>query len=166
MAAAELSDGSVLDVDFVIVGIGVTPNDRLARRSGLDVGNGIVVDEHTRSSDKDIHAVGIARCCRGGASLCVSNQSRTRLIRPRPPRMYWQALKSPMMPNPGFWSDQYEVKLQIAGFNLGYDETVLRPGAREGSWSVWYFRDGRFVAVDAVNDAKAYVSGKTARYRR
>ncbi|WP_407811214.1 oxidoreductase C-terminal domain-containing protein, partial [Staphylococcus aureus] len=61
---------------------------------------------------------------------------------------------------PWFWSDQYDVKLQIAGFNLGYDETILRPGAREGSWSIWYFRDGRFVAVDAVNDAKAYVAGK------
>ncbi|MDG9425157.1 FAD-dependent oxidoreductase, partial [Streptococcus pneumoniae] len=53
VAAAELSDGSTLDVDFVIVGIGVTPNDRLARESGLDVGNGILVDEYTRSSDKD-----------------------------------------------------------------------------------------------------------------
>jgi 3-phenylpropionate/trans-cinnamate dioxygenase ferredoxin reductase subunit len=52
------------------------------------------------------------------------------------------------------------VKLQIAGFNLGYDETVVRPGMREGSVSVWYFRGGRFVAVDAINDAKAYVTGK------
>ena len=67
---------------------------------------------------------------------------------------------APYVPKPWFWSDQYDVKLQIAGFNLGYDETILRPGARDGSWSIWYFRDGRFVAVDAVNDAKAYVAGK------
>ena len=52
------------------------------------------------------------------------------------------------------------MKLQIAGFNLGYDETLVRPGMREGSVSVWYFRDGRFLAVDAINDAKAYVTGK------
>jgi 3-phenylpropionate/trans-cinnamate dioxygenase ferredoxin reductase subunit len=52
------------------------------------------------------------------------------------------------------------VKLQIAGFNLGYDETLLRPGTREGSVSVWYFKEGRFIAVDAINDAKAYVTGK------
>ncbi len=63
-------------------------------------------------------------------------------------------------PKPWFWSDQYDVKLQIAGFNLGYDETLMRAGAREGSVSVWYFKQGRFIAVDAVNDAKAYVTGK------
>ena len=52
------------------------------------------------------------------------------------------------------------MKLQIAGFNLGYDETLLRPGAREGAHSIWYFRKGQFIAVDAINDAKAYVTGK------
>ncbi|MBC7311161.1 MAG: pyridine nucleotide-disulfide oxidoreductase, partial [Rhizobium sp.] len=57
-------------------------------------------------------------------------------------------------------SDQYDVKLQIAGFNLGYDETVVRPGGREGSLSIWYFAKGDFIAVDAINDAKAYVTGK------
>ena len=63
-------------------------------------------------------------------------------------------------PKPWFWSDQYDVKLQIAGFNLGYDETLLRPGLREGAASVWYFKQSRFIAVDAINDAKAYVTGK------
>ena len=63
-------------------------------------------------------------------------------------------------PRPWFWSDQFDAKLQIAGLNAGYDETVARTGARPGSHSVWYFRQGRFIAVDAVNDAKAYVTGK------
>lgn len=52
------------------------------------------------------------------------------------------------------------MKLQIAGFNLGYDQTVVRPGAREGSLSIWYFLGKDFIAVDAINDAKAYVTGK------
>ena len=61
---------------------------------------------------------------------------------------------------PWFWSDQYDAKLQIAGFGLGHDHTVTRPGTRPGSASVWYFREGRLIAVDAINDAKAYVIGK------
>jgi 3-phenylpropionate/trans-cinnamate dioxygenase ferredoxin reductase subunit len=63
-------------------------------------------------------------------------------------------------PVPWFWSDQYDVKLQIAGLNRGYDRTINRPGAREGGLSVWYFAGPRFVAVDAMNDARAYMTGK------
>ena len=65
-------------------------------------------------------------------------------------------------PVPWFWSDQYDVKLQIAGLNRGYDDTVLRPGKRSGSQSVWYYRQGALIAVDAMNDALAYAFGKKA----
>ncbi|HCD83757.1 MAG TPA: pyridine nucleotide-disulfide oxidoreductase [Agrobacterium sp.] len=160
VAAAELSDGSTLDVDFVIVGIGVTPNDRLARESGLDVGNGILVDEYTRSSDKDIHAVGDCALLPWRGQHVRIESVQNAVDQAEAAAHVLAGTEIAYDARPWFWSDQYEVKLQIAGFNLGYDETVLRPGAREGSWSVWYFRDGRFVAVDAVNDAKAYVSGK------
>ncbi|MFK3778678.1 NAD(P)/FAD-dependent oxidoreductase [Agrobacterium sp. NPDC089420] len=160
VAAAELSDGSTLDVDFVIVGIGVTPNDRLARESGLDVGNGIVVDSHTRSSDKDIHAVGDCALLPWRGQYVRLESVQNAVDQAEAAAAVLAGFEAAYDAKPWFWSDQYEVKLQIAGFNLGYDETVLRPGAREGSWSVWYFRDGRFVAVDAVNDAKAYVAGK------
>ena len=79
---AELSDGSTLNVDFVIAGIGVTPNDRLARESGLQVGNGIVVDEFTRTSDPDIHAMGgLHASTDGGCFPFASNRCRTRSIR-------------------------------------------------------------------------------------
>ncbi|MCZ7452871.1 FAD-dependent oxidoreductase [Rhizobium rhizogenes] len=160
VAAAELSDGAMLDVDFVIVGIGVTPNDRLARESGLEVGNGIVVDNYTRTSDRDIHAVGDCALLpwRGQSVRLESVQNA--VDQAEATAAVLAGTETAYEAKPWFWSDQYEVKLQIAGFNLGYDETVLRLGAREGSWSVWYFREGRFVAVDAVNDAKAYVAGK------
>ena len=160
VAAAELSDGSTLDVDFVIVGIGVTPNDRLARESGLDVGNGILVDEYTRSSDKDIHAVGDCALLPWRGQHVRIESVQNAVDQAEAAAHVLAGTEIAYDARPWFWSDQYEVKLQIAGFNLGYGETVLRPGAREGSWSVWYFRDGRFVAVDAVNDAKAYVAGK------
>ncbi|CUX20848.1 NAD(P)/FAD-dependent oxidoreductase [Agrobacterium fabrum] len=160
VAAAELSDGSMLDVDFVIVGIGVTPNDRLARESGLDVGNGIVVDALTRTSDADIHAVGDCAMLPWRGQRVRLESVQNAVDQAEAAAAVLAGTEAAYEAKPWFWSDQYEVKLQIAGFNLGYDETMLRPGAREGSWSVWYFRDGRFVAVDAVNDAKAYVAGK------
>lgn len=160
VAAAELSDGSMLDVDFVIVGIGVTPNDRLARESGLDVGNGIVVDDHTRTSDADIHAVGDCAMLPWRGQHVRLESVQNAVDQAEAAAAVLAGTEAAYEAKPWFWSDQYEVKLQIAGFNLGYDETMLRPGAREGSWSVWYFRDGRFVAVDAINDAKAYVAGK------
>ncbi|MCR6722810.1 NAD(P)/FAD-dependent oxidoreductase [Agrobacterium fabrum] len=160
VAAAELSDGSMLDVDFVIVGIGVTPNDRLARESGLDVGNGIVVDAFTRTSDADIHAVGDCAMLPWRGQRVRLESVQNAVDQAEAAAAVLAGTEAAYEAKPWFWSDQYEVKLQIAGFNLGYDETMLRPGAREGSWSVWYFRDGRFVAVDAVNDAKAYVAGK------
>ncbi|MGG2476155.1 NAD(P)/FAD-dependent oxidoreductase [Rhizobium sp. BR5] len=160
VAAAELSDGSMLNVDFVIVGIGVTPNDRLARESGLDVGNGIVVDGHTRTSDTDIHAVGDCALLPWRGQHVRLESVQNAVDQAEAAALVLAGTEAAYDAKPWFWSDQYEVKLQIAGFNLGYDETMLRPGAREGSWSVWYFRDGRFVAVDAINDAKAYVAGK------
>lgn len=160
VAAAELSDGSMLDVDFVVVGIGVTPNDRLARESGLDVGNGIAVDEFTRTSDKDIHAVGDCALLPWEDGQVRLESVQNAVDQAEAAAIVLAGTESPYQPKPWFWSDQYDAKLQIAGFNLGYDETLLRPGAREGSHSIWYFRHGRFVAVDAINDAKAYVTGK------
>jgi len=160
VCGAELSDGSIVDVDFVLVGIGVTPNDRLAQESGLDVGNGVIVDAFGRTSDPAIVAA-------GDCTLLPWKGQKIRLE--SVPNAVDQAEAiacilagggKPYEPRPWFWSDQYDVKLQIAGFNLGYDETLVRPGVRDGSASIWYFRDGKFIAVDAVNDAKAYVTGK------
>ena len=160
VCGAELSDGSIIEVDFVLVGIGVTPNDRLAQESGLDVGNGVIVDAFGRTSDPAIVAA-------GDCTLLPWKGQHIRLE--SVPNAVDQAEAiaavlaggaNPYEPNPWFWSDQYDVKLQIAGFNLGFDDTLVRRGMREGSVSIWYFREGRFIAVDAINDAKAYVTGK------
>jgi 3-phenylpropionate/trans-cinnamate dioxygenase ferredoxin reductase subunit len=158
--AAELSDGTVIDVDFVIVGIGVTPNDRLAQDCGLDVGNGIIVDEFARTSDPSIFAM-------GDCALLPWEEGRIRLESVQNAVDQAESVAAtlagdakPYAPKPWFWSDQYDVKLQIAGFNLGYDDTLVRAGSREGAVSVWYFRSGTLIAVDAINDAKAYVTGK------
>jgi 3-phenylpropionate/trans-cinnamate dioxygenase ferredoxin reductase component len=160
VVAAELSDGSRIDVDFVIVGIGVVPNDQLAKEAGLDVANGIIVDSHARTSDPAIYAA-------GDCAALPWNGGRIRLESVQNAVDQADAAAAVIAggteayePRPWFWSDQYDVKLQIAGFNQGYDSTLLRPGAREGSASVWYFKAGTFIAVDAINDARAYVTGK------
>ncbi|NSY16715.1 FAD-dependent oxidoreductase [Neorhizobium sp. AL 9.2.2] len=157
---AELSDGTVIDIDFVIVGIGVTPNDRLAQQCGLDVGNGILVDDHARTSDPAIFAMGDCAMLpwKGNNIRLESVQNAVDQAESVAATLTGSA--EPYEAKPWFWSDQYDVKLQIAGFNLGYDETVMRPGTRQGSVSIWYYREGRLIAVDAINDAKAYVTGK------
>ena len=160
VAAAELSDGTVIDVDAVIVGIGVSANDQLASDCGLDVGNGIIVDEFARTSDPSIYAAGDCTSLpwRGERVRLESVQNAIDQAEAAAVVMAGQEVAYDA--KPWFWSDQYDVKLQIAGFNLGFDETLVREGSRPGSVSVWYFRQGRFVAVDAINDAKAYATGK------
>lgn len=158
--AAELSDGRVIDTDLVIVGIGVTPNDRLAADAGLEVQNGIVVDAFGRTSDPAIFAMGDCAVQDWKGQRVRLESVQNAVDQAEAVAVILAGGTQPYDPKPWFWSDQYDVKLQIAGFNLGYDRTVLRPGQREGSLSVWYFREGAFIAVDAINDAKAYVTGK------
>ncbi|MDH4414122.1 MAG: FAD-dependent oxidoreductase [Rhizobium sp.] len=158
--AAELSDGRVVDADMVIVGIGVAPNDRLAADAGLAVQNGIVVDAFGRTSDPAIFAMGDCAVQGWNGEQVRLESVQNAVDQAEAVAAVIAGGSEPYRPKPWFWSDQYDVKLQIAGFNLGYDQTVLRPGTREGSLSIWYFRQGQFIAVDAINDAKAYVTGK------
>ncbi|MDQ0563604.1 3-phenylpropionate/trans-cinnamate dioxygenase ferredoxin reductase subunit [Rhizobium mesoamericanum] len=160
VVAAELSDGSTIQVDFVIVGIGVVPNDQLAKEAGLEVANGIIVDEFARTSDPSIFAAGDCAVLpwQGGRIRLESVQNA--VDQAEAVAAIIAGGNEAYDPKPWFWSDQYDVKLQIAGFNMGYDDTVLRPGSRDGAHSIWYFKNGSFIAVDAINDAKAYVSGK------
>ena len=160
VSGAVLSDGSKLSVDFVIVGIGILPATELAEKSGLEIDNGIAVNKSGQSSDPDIYAAGD----------CCSFPYRGRRIRLESvPNAIDQAgavaeamLGKPVeyKAKPWFWSDQYDVKLQIAGLNAGYDKTVVRMGERPGSQSVWYFLGDELLAVDAMNDPRAYMTGK------
>ena len=158
--AAQLSDGTVIDVDFVIVGIGVMPNDRLAQESGIEVANGVIVDEFGRTSDPSVFAMGDCAMLPWRGKRIRLESVQNAVDQAEAVAAVLAGGDAPYDPKPWFWSDQYDIKLQIAGFNLGYDETLVRPGMREGSLSIWYFREGEFIAVDAINDAKAYVTGK------
>ncbi len=157
---ARLSDGTELEVDFVVVGVGIAPTTTLAEMAGLDLDNGIKTDEQGRTSDPSIWSAGD----------CASFPFKGNRIRlesvPNAVDMAECVAENIMgagktyVPQPWFWSDQYDVKLQIAGLNTGYDRIVSRPGANEGAMSFWYFKGETLLAVDAANDARAYMVGK------
>lgn len=158
--AALLSDGSLLSIDFAIVGIGIIPNVGLASESGLDVNNGILVDQFGKTVDPNIFAVGDCAAFPYEDNIlrleCVQNA----IEHAETAAAAIAGMPRPYSPVPWFWSDQYDIKLQIAGLNKGYTDTVVRQGKREHDYSVWYFKDERFLAVDSMNDGKVFVLGK------
>jgi 3-phenylpropionate/trans-cinnamate dioxygenase ferredoxin reductase component len=160
LVAAELADGQQFDIDIAIVGIGVTPGDRLAEQAGLSVANGIVVDQQGRSSDPAIFACGDCTILPWQGRMIRLESVQNAVDQAEVVASVIAGQDAIYDPRPWFWSDQYDVKLQIAGYNEGYNHVVTRPGARDGALSVWYFAQERLLAVDALNDAKAYVTGK------
>ena len=158
VTGAQLSDGSALAVDFVLVGVGIAPATELAEAAGLAVENGIRTDAEGRTSDPSIWAAGD----------CASFPYRgTRIRLESVPNAIDQAevvarnmqgAGVEYVATPWFWSDQYDIKLQIAGLNAGYDDVVARRG--DGTDSFWYYRGDELLAVDAMNDPRGYMIGK------
>lgn len=160
VTGARLSDGTVLDIDFAIVGVGVTPAAILAQGAGLAVDNGITTDLFGRTSDPQIWAAGDC------TSLLFKGQ-RIRLESVGNAIDQAEVAAQNMMgkavsydPKPWFWSDQYDCKLQIAGLNLGYDAVHVKTGATPDARSHWYYQGDTLIAVDAMNDARNYMIGK------
>lgn len=149
----ELDDGTVIPADLVVVGIGVHPNVELAEAAGLPVSNGISVDEFLRTSDENIFAIGdCAEYPHAHAGCRVRLESVqnavdqavavARTITGNP---------APYTAVPWFWSDQFDIRLQMAGLTSGFDHTVVR-GMMEGrKFSVFYFRERRLLGIDSVN---------------
>ena len=160
VSGAELENGDIIPADLVLAGIGGSPNSELAEAAGLACDNGIAVNDICQTSDASIYAAG--DCCsfiRNGSRIrleSVQNASDQGDLIARVlagEDVTYQSL-------PWFWSDQYGCKLQIAGLNQGFNKTVLRPGASEDGQSIWYYQDDTLLAVDAMNDPKAYAFGR------
>ena len=155
---ARLTDGSDLPVDMVIAGVGILPDTRLAEVAGLVIDNGIAVDAQGRTSDPAIWAVGdCASFPHDGARLRLESVPNA-IDMAECVAGNIMGGETPYVPKPWFWSDQYDVKLQIAGLNTGYDRIVTRDGGTATSF--WYYRGDRLLAVDAMNDPRAYMVGK------
>jgi 3-phenylpropionate/trans-cinnamate dioxygenase ferredoxin reductase component len=160
VTGARLGDGTEIDLDFVVVGIGIAPASALAEAAGIACEDGILVDDRGRTSAPGVWAAGdCARLpFRGGRIRLESVQNAIDQAEAVARNML--GADAPYVPQPWFWSDQYDVHLQIAGLNMGYDKVVVRAGETAASLSHWYFAGDRLLAVDAMNDARAYMVGK------
>jgi 3-phenylpropionate/trans-cinnamate dioxygenase ferredoxin reductase component len=159
VTGARLSDGTELDLDFVVAGIGIAATTGLADAAGIACEDGILVDDRGRTSAEGVWAAGdCARLpYRGGRIRLESVQNAIDQAEAVACNML--GADAPYVPQPWFWSDQYDVHLQIAGLNMGYDSVVVRAGDG-GARSHWYYAGARLLAVDAMNDARAYMVGK------
>ena len=159
VTAARLTDGRDLPADFVIAGVGVLPDSALAGAAGLALDNGIATDAQGRTSDPHIWAAGDCASFpwRGGRLRLESVQNAIDQAECVADNILGAGLT--YVPLPWFWSDQYDCKLQIAGLNTGYDHIVTR-GSDGDAVSYWYFKGGTLLAVDAMNDPRAYMVGK------
>jgi 3-phenylpropionate/trans-cinnamate dioxygenase ferredoxin reductase subunit len=156
------NDDLVLDADMVIVGIGVIPNTELAEAAGLQADNGIIVDEFAHTADPDIVAAG--DCTNHPNDLLgfrlrleslpnANDQARTAAASICGKEKAYHSL-------PWFWSDQYDVKLQIAGFNKGYDRVVLRGNPDNNQFVAWYLKGDEILAADCINSSKEFMIAK------
>lgn len=153
---AVLLDGSRIEADLVVIGIGIVPNVELAAEAGLAIDNGIVVDELCRTSDPEIFAAGD-----------VANHPNA-LLGGRVRLESWEnaqnqaiAAAKAMLDNgqayaeiPWFWSDQYDMNLQLVGLPAGWDTTVLRGEPARGSFIAFYMKNGKINGAAAVNAAR------------
>lgn len=158
ISGAVLSDGRELAVDFAITGVGITPATALAETAGCVIENGIWTDTQGQTSIPGIWAAGDCASFpwKGGRIRLESVPNAIDQAEVVAANMLGAGVD--YIARPWFWSDQYDVKLQIAGLNTGYDRIVTRKG--DYGVSFWYYRDADLLAVDAMNDARAYMFGK------
>jgi 3-phenylpropionate/trans-cinnamate dioxygenase ferredoxin reductase component len=157
-----LAGGAHVDADLVLIATGAQPNEELAADAGLACDNGIIVDEFARTADAHIYAVGD---CTRFPSRRYGRRIRLECVQ----NAFDQAKAAaaailgkgaPYDPVPWFWSDQYQVKFQSAGLSEGHDEAILIGDPAAARFSVEYRKNGKLIAVDAVNDGHAYMAGR------
>lgn len=163
--AVRLSDGSRIPADLVIVGVGVEPCTELARQLDLETAGGIVVDSYARTSNPMVVAAG--DCTVQPHPLTGQGRVRLESVQNAISQAKTAAatLAGLLVPNdavPWFWSDQYDLKLQIAGLSAGHDRFVIRGDIADEAFSVLYYRDGALLAVDAVNTPGDYMAVRKA----
>jgi 3-phenylpropionate/trans-cinnamate dioxygenase ferredoxin reductase subunit len=155
----DLASGEVIPADFVVFGIGITPNTALAEKAGVDVENGIVTDTRGCTSDPHIWAAGDCATLLSRESLIRLESVGNAIDQAEVIAANIAGTETTYDPKPWFWSDQYNVKLQIAGLKAGYDQIISRPSTH-GALSIWYYRSGQLIAVDAMNDPRSYMIAK------
>jgi len=162
VTAAVLADGTRLAAEIVLSAIGILPNEELARKAGIACFNGILVDRDARTSDPHVFAAGdcasrpLVHFGRSGRLESVHNAIEQGKLA----AAAILGLPRPAEDCPWFWSDQYDLKLQIAGLSQGYDTHVIRGDPASRKFAVFYLKGGTLIAVDAVNSPPEFLASK------
>ena len=151
-----------IPADLVIVGIGILPNTEMAEAAGLETNNGLVVDEHCRTSNEHIFAAGD---CTNHPNPILNRRLRLESV---PNAMEQGRVAASNMLGgsksyasmPWFWSDQYEHKLQMVGFSKDSDQSIIRGDMASKSFTVFYLKDDSIIAADSVNNPKEFMASK------
>jgi 3-phenylpropionate/trans-cinnamate dioxygenase ferredoxin reductase subunit len=161
VCAVRTADGREYPAGCVVVGIGVIPDDRLARSAGLDCDHGIIVDDCARTSDPAIVAAGdcTARRLADGRLLRLESVQNA-VEQGKSAAAAMMGKERPFVAAPWFWSDQFEVKLQMVGLSHGYDRVVTRGDLEKLAFSAFYFRGGRLIAVDSLSRVQDHMQAK------
>ena len=162
VAAVRLADGRELPADFVLVSIGVVPTDALARDAGLQCDDGIVVDEHCRTSDPHIWAAGD---CTRHPSIHYGARVRLESVdnafeQGTSAALNMLGLATVHDKVPWFWSDQFDLKMVIVGLADGHDEMIVRGNPSSHGFSVCYLKSGELIAVETVNHIKDQMAAR------
>ena len=159
LEAVLCADGTRIPANCALIGIGIEPNSELAAAAGLETDNGIIVDDYARTNDPNIVAAGD---CTNHPNASLGRRLRLESV----PNALAQArvaaatlcgIFTPYDEIPWFWSDQYDVKLQIVGLSQGYDQLIVRGDPAQHSFLVFCFREQRLLAVEAVNSSKEFI---------
>ncbi|MBA4316190.1 MAG: pyridine nucleotide-disulfide oxidoreductase, partial [Alcaligenaceae bacterium] len=161
-----VANGNTLPADIVLVSVGVVPETKLAESAGLACDDGILVDEHTRSNDPSILAIGD---CTRHRNLFFKQMQRVESVanaveQARTAAATLMGEDKPYHHVPWFWSNQYDLRLQMVGLSQNHDERVVRRDIEGDAFAVFYIREGRLIAVDAVNMPLAFMVGKRLVY--
>lgn len=160
--SVELSDGSTVDADIVLIAAGAEPTIDLAFHAGLDLARGIIVDDACRTSVPHIYAAGdctVFHSARYGRLIGLESvQNACDQAKAAAASMLGEPVAYD--PVPWFWSDQYDTKLQIAGLSAGYDRIETVGSIPEGRFSIRYYAGGTLLAVDSINDPRAHMMAR------
>lgn len=157
-----ISDGAKIDLNLVIVGVGIRPNTELASDAGLRVENGICVNEHCETDDADIYAVGD---CTNHPNPLIDRRLRLESVPNAMEQARVAAANIAGTPTtyasyPWFWSDQYNLKLQMVGFANDRDETVTRGDRDSNSFADFHIKQGVLVGADAINSPREFMASR------
>jgi 3-phenylpropionate/trans-cinnamate dioxygenase ferredoxin reductase subunit len=161
IAAVKTRDGREFAADLLIVGIGILPNAELAQAAGIECDGGIVVDACSRSCDAAIVAAGDCTARRtedGGLRRLESVQNAVE--QGKSAAFALLGREREFNAAPWFWSDQYEVKLQMVGLTAGFDQVVTRGDPATRKFSAFYFKAGKLIAIDSLNQPAEHMSGR------